>query len=238
MTINQSSKVVLITGASKGIGASLAKKYCQDGWLVVGCGRSNPAFESEGFTYSHVDVSLESEVQSWVRATRKQFGKVDVLICCAGSVQSSLPMMVTPADVLESFLDSHVKGTFFVCREVSKIMTRARYGRIINFSSLSVPLLLEGTSAYTATKSAVVDMTKVLAKELAPLGITCNVVGPSLISTEVTKQFTASWRTELLEKHTLKTPFDVSDIYYIIQFLTGSRSHCITGQVINMGLVS
>ena len=117
-------------------------------------------------------------------------------------------------------------------------MIRQKYGRIITISSLSVPLLLEGTSAYTATKSAIVDMTKVLAKELAPTGITCNIINPGLIETEVTKNFSSDWKKMLLKKQTLKSTFEIEELCYIINFFINSKSDCITGQVISMGLVT
>ena len=147
-------------------------------------------------------------------------------------------MTVTPDDVLQTFLRTHVAGTYYVCREISKVMISQKQGRIITVSSLGVPLHLEGTSAYSATKSAIVEMTKILAKELASLGITCNVLAPGLFMTEAAQAMGQEWAVRLLKKQTIKRLVTVDEICNVIAFFASSQSGCITGQVINMGLVT
>ena len=97
---------------------------------------------------------------------------------------------------------------------------------------------LEGTSAYSATKSAVIEMTKILAKELAPAGITCNIFSPALFMTEAAQAMGQEWAGRLLEKQTIKRMVSVEEICNVISFFAAPESGCITGQVINMGLVS
>ena len=232
------SKIIAITGTSRGIGLGIAKHFLSQGYIVVGCGRSEVKHNFENYYYSIVNITDEKQVRKWFKSIQKTYNRLDILVCNAGEVKSSLLMTVTPTNVLSSFMETHIKGTFVTCREASKIMIRQKYGRIITISSLSVPLLLEGTSAYTATKSAIVDMTKVLAKELAPTGITCNIINPGLIETEVTKNFSSDWKKMLLKKQTLKSTFEIEELCYIINFFINSKSDCITGQVISMGLVT
>ena len=231
-------KIVAITGSSRGIGLGIAKYFISKGYIVAGCGRSPTNFVDRNYFYSTVDVTDENQVRSWIKSIQKKYNRIDILICNAGLVKSALLMTVTSTDILSSFMETHIKGTFITCREVSKVMIRQKYGRIITISSLAVPLLLEGTSAYTATKAAIVSMTKIFAKELAPMGITCNVIGPGLIETDVTKTFSNEWKKMLIEKHTIKSVVTIEEICYIIEFFIGSKSKSITGQLINMGLVS
>jgi len=230
--------VMVITGTSRGIGRAVMEYFVAKGYQVVGCSRSPVNFKIEGYHHNQVDVGDEKQVRAWVRRIRADFKRIDVLVCNAGSVQSALLMTVTPDDVLQTFLRTHVAGTYYVCREISKVMISQKQGRIITVSSLGVPLHLEGTSAYSATKSAIVEMTKILAKELATLGITCNVLAPGLFMTEAAQAMGQEWATRLLEKQTIKRLVTVEEICNVIAFFASSQSGCITGQVINMGLVS
>ena len=230
--------VMVITGTSRGIGRAVAQYFVAKDYRVVGCSRSPVNFEIEGYYHSQVDVGDENQVRTWVRRIRDNFKRIDVLVCNAGSVQSALLMTVTPGDVLQTFLHTHVAGTYYVCREISKVMIAQKQGRIITVSSIGVPLHLEGTSAYSATKSAIVEMTKILAKELASLGITCNVLAPALFMTEAAQAMGQEWAVRLLEKQTIKRLVTVDEICNVISFFASSQSGCITGQVINMGLVS
>ena len=232
------SKVIVITGSSKGIGLGIVNYYHSKGFIVVGCGRSKIQHNLKNYHYSEVDITDEIQVRRWIKNIQKKFNQIDVLVSNAGLVKSSLLMSVTPTNILSSFMETHILGTYIVCREISKLMIRQNYGRIITISSLSVPLLLKGTSAYTATKSAVEDMTKVLAKELANTGVTCNVINPCLIETDVTKNFNNEWKEMLLNNQTINSSFNAQDLCNIIDFFISDRSNCITGQVISMGLVT
>ena len=237
MSAPSTSPVMLITGTSKGMGRAVAEHFVAKGYSVAGCSRGKATLETKGYYHSEVDVSDESQVRSWVRKVGKDFGRIDILICNAGSVQSALLMTVTPSNILQTFLNTHIAGTYYVCREVSKIMIRHKYGRIITVSSLGVPLHLEGTSAYSATKSAVIEMTKILAKELAPAGITCNVFSPALYITDAAEAMGKEWARRLLDKQTIKRTVTIEEICNVISFYLSPESAPITGQVINMGLV-
>ena len=123
-------------------------------------------------------------------------------------------------------------------REVSKIMCRQKQGRIINISSAAVPLSLVGTGAYASTKGGINSFTKVLANELSPYNITCNVVAPGLVLTEATKKFGEDWKNNLLDKLTIKKVTTTDDVANVISFFIKPESNCITGQTIYMSLIS
>lgn len=125
-------------------------------------------------------------------------------------------------------------------REVSKVMILRGYGRIITISSILTALHEEGTSAYSASKSAVTEMTKVAARELAPRGITCNVISPSMIMTDPAQALAANgdWQQRMLAKQTIKRPLTMPEICHVVAFLAAPESGCITGQVISLGLVT
>jgi 3-oxoacyl-[acyl-carrier protein] reductase len=144
---------------------------------------------------------------------------------------------MTPGEVLEPLLRTNVSGTYYACREVAKIMMMQRFGRIITVSSMAVGLHEQGTSAYSATKGAVVEMTKILAKELAPLGVTCNVVAPSMVITDAVKALGESVVARAVEKLTIKRTLTIEEVCSVISFFAAPDSASITGQVIHMGLV-
>ncbi len=237
MGVDNDRPVMAITGTSKGLGRAMAEYFVGKGYRVAGCSRGASTLTMEGYSHSQVDVGDERQVRTWVRQIRDEFEKVDVLICNAGAVQSALLMTVTPDDVLQTFLRTQVAGTFYVCREISKLMIARKRGRIITVSSLGVSLHLEGTSAYSATKSAVIEMTKILAKELAPLGITCNSFSPALFMSDSAQAMGEDWSRRLLAMQTIKRTVSIEEVCHVVSFYASPESGSITGQVINMGLV-
>ena len=229
--------VMVITGTSKGIGRGLAESFVKKGYLVAGCSRGPATLELEGYQHAQVDVGDEKQVSKWVRSISRAYQRVDVLVCNAGLASATHLLTMTPGEVLEPLLRTNISGTYYVCREVAKAMMLQRSGRIITVSSMAVGLHLEGTSAYSASKSAVVEMTKILAKELAPLGITCNVMAPSMIMTEAVEALGEDVINRALEKLTIKRKLTIEEICNVISFFAAPESSCITGQVIHMGLV-
>jgi 3-oxoacyl-[acyl-carrier protein] reductase len=230
--------VMLITGTGKGIGRGLAEHFAAAGYQVAGCSRGPAAWEAERYDHARVDVGDEAQVTAWVRTLRRRYGRVDVAVCNAGLAPAAQLLTMTSGSVLEAVLRTNVGGTFYVCREVAKVMMPRRHGRIITLSSMAVGLHQEGTSAYAASKSAVVEMTKILAKELAPAGITCNVIAPSMYMTDAVAALGERVIAEALQKLTLKREVTLEELCNVVSFLAAPASGCITGQVLHMGLVA
>ena len=230
-------RVLLLTGSSRGIGLGIARFFLDRGYIVCGCSRSESAITAPDYHHRRLDVSDEKAVRGWVSATAKQFGRIDVAVCSAGVVKSALMMSVTPTAILDEFLATHVRGTFVVCREVSKVMIRQRAGRIINISSLAVPLHLKGAAGYAASKAAVEEMTRVLAKELASTGVTCNIVGPALVMTDPAVAMGPEWAKWLVDQQSIQRTVGVEEVCNVIEFFASPASSAVTGQTLNMCLV-
>ena len=233
-----SSLVVVITGTSRGLGRSLAEYFLSKNYMVAGCSRSLATIASEGYDHTSLDLSNEKEVRSWIRNVRLKFGRIDVLICNAAMVQSALFLAVTPGDIMESFLKNNISSVFYPLREVSKQMISQGNGRIITISSTTTAIHQEGTSIYSATKSAVTEMIKILAKEVAGRGVTCNVIAPAMMKTEASKDLAASdeWEQAMLKKQTIKRVVTMEEMCHVADFLISPLSSAITGQVIYLGL--
>lgn len=230
-------RVLLLTGSSRGIGLGIANHFLERDYIVCGCSRSESALTSPDYHHTSLDVSDEKAVRGWVSSVAKRFGRVDIAVCNAGIVKSALMMSVTPATILDDFVATHIRGVFLVCREVSKVMIRQKSGRIINLSSPAVAWHLKGASAYAATKAAVEEMTMVLARELAPTGVTCNIVRPGLVMTDPARAMGGEWAEWLLDQQTIRRTVAVEEVCNVIEFFASPASSAITGQTLSMCLV-
>jgi 3-oxoacyl-[acyl-carrier protein] reductase len=228
---------MVITGTSKGIGNGIANHFLAHGYSVAGCSRGSSVIEDENYFHSNVDIGDECQVRSWVRAVKYKFKRIDVLVCNAGLAPANLLMTMTSGAILMDILQTNIAGSYYVCREISKVMLLQRTGRIITTSSMAVGLHEEGTSAYSASKSAIVEMTKIMAKELAPVGITCNVISPSMLMTDAVNDLGEDIIKRALSKLTIQRTVTVEEVCNVVSFFSSAESGCITGQVIHMGLV-
>jgi 3-oxoacyl-[acyl-carrier protein] reductase len=227
-------QVVLITGTSRGIGGDLARHFLAQGCKVVGCSRGAAPDLGSAYTHHQVDVTHEPAVASMLRAVARQHGRLDILVNNAGTAAMNLAL-TTPGETAERLMATNFLGSFLVAREAAKLMMRRRYGRIINLSTVAVPLRVEGESIYAAAKSAVVTFTQILAKELAPLGITCNVVGPGPIRTDLIAGVPEEKLQALLDRLPMKRFCTFADVAGAVDFFAKPESQAITGQVLYLG---
>ena len=227
----------MITGTSRGVGRGLAEHYCAQGRTVVGCSRGEGTIADPRYHHASIDVTDEQAVRRWVRGAKKEFGGIDALVCNVGMVRSALLMPVTSPAMIREFLDAIVMATYNVCYEVSKVMISQRSGRIVTLASTMTRLHEPGTIGYSAAKSAVVEMTKVMARELVSFGITCNVLSPSLVTTDASTRLGDEWKQRMLDLQTIKRIVEIDELCNVVDFLLAERSGCITGQVINTCLV-
>ena len=224
--------VMLITGSSRGIGRALAEHYLSRGWFVHGCSRGEAEFNHERYTHHACDVSNEASMRGMMDAIRKQHRRLDALICNAG-VASMNHALLTPMSTVEHVMRTNFFGTFLAAREAAKLMHRR--GRIVTMGSVAVPLKLAGEAAYAASKAATVSLTQVLAKELGPLGITCNLVGPSPVQTDLIRGVPADKMQALLDQLALPRLGTFEDVANVVDFFLRPESDYVTGQCIYLG---
>jgi 3-oxoacyl-[acyl-carrier protein] reductase len=175
----------LITGTSAGLGLSLATRLLADGWTVHGFARGEQSISHERFKGHAVDVTDESAVRAAVAAVAEA-GRIDLLVNNAGAASMNA-LLLTPGETAERLMRVNYLGTFHCLQAVGKVMVRQRAGRIINLTTVAVPLSLEGEAAYVASKAAVEALTKVAAKELAPSGVVVTAVGFGPVDTKLTR---------------------------------------------------
>lgn len=230
----RNKKRFLITGSRKGIGRNLAEFYLEKGHAVVGCSRSETDLDDERYTHYCLDVSDEKAVKKMFISIRKKYSGLDVLINNAG-IASMNHFLLTPYETVQKMFQTNFFGCFLCSREAAKLMQKNRFGRIVNLSTVAVPLNLEGESIYSASKSSIEQFTKIIAKELGDMGITVNAVGPTPIKTDLIKGVSDDKIEDLLEEQAINRYGKAEDVINVIDFFVSERSDFITGQTIYLG---
>lgn len=228
------NKVIIITGNRKGIGKALTDYFINKDFNVVGCSRTPTDFKHPNYLHFITDVSDEMSVIKLVKQVYKKFGKIDYLINNAGKASLNHSLL-TPGKTVKELFSTNFDGSFFFSRECSKVMLKNKHGRIINFSTIAVPLDLEGELIYASSKAAVEKMSKIMSKELASYNITVNTIGPTPIDTDLMKVVPRDKVTEILEKQTIKRYGNFDDIINVVNFFLDEKSSFITGQTIYLG---
>ena len=226
--------VTLITGTRKGIGKYLVEHYLQQGHHVVGCSREVADWHLPGYTHFCADVADETAVRKITTFIRKTYGQLDHLINNAG-IASMNHFLLTPLVTAEKIFQTNLIGSFLFCREAAKLMAPKQFGRIVNFTTVATPLKLEGEAIYAASKAAILSMTEVVARELAPLGITVNAIGPTPIETDLIRSVPKDKMDSLLARQAIKRFGTFEDVANITDFFLRKESAFITGQNIYLG---
>lgn len=230
-------EVVLITGTRKGIGRFLAEHFAHKGALVEGCSREPSDLELDTYTHHIADVGDETQVKAMFSSIQRRHGRLTIAINNAG-IASMNHTLLTPAATVDRVMATNVRGTFLICRESAKLMKKHRYGRIVNIGTIAVPLRLEGEAIYAASKSAIVALTQILARELAEFGITVNAVGPTPIATDLIRSVPQEKIQRIVDNLAIKRLGRFEDVANVIDFFVRPESDYITGQVIYLGGVS
>ncbi len=231
------NEIMVITGTRKGIGKYLAEYYLNKGLTVAGCSRGESSIEHENYHHYELDVSDEKSVISMVRNIKKKFGKIDVLLNNAGAASMN-HILLTPYKTIKETIETNYFGSFLFLREVSKVMLKKKYGRIINFASIATPLKWEGEAAYAASKAAVENLTKIAAKEVAEYGITVNALGSTPVWTDMINRVPKEKLEGILNQQSIKRIGEMKDVSHLCDFLIDEESNFITGQVVYLGGVS
>jgi 3-oxoacyl-[acyl-carrier protein] reductase len=235
-------RVAIVTGGSRGIGLAIARSLAEGGASVVVSGRDTGRLEKAAGEIEAAggavlavaaDAAKREDADRLVDATRKRFGRIDVLVNNAGITRDQLLVRMTDDD-WDRVLDTNLRGVFLMTRAAGKVMMRQRSGRIINVSSTAGAMGNPGQVNYSAAKAGVIGLTKAAARELAHWNILVNAVAPGLIETDMTASMPADAREALLQQVPLKRAGAAREVAEVVRFLAGDGAAYITGQTIHI----
>lgn len=235
-------KIGIVTGASRGLGRSMAMALAEAGANVAVVGRNLPALEEVANEMSNLgvkilpvtaDVSKLQEIQDMVDKVVKEFGRVDILVNNAGTIIRMKAEDFTE-DAWDKVMAVNLKGAFFCAQTVGKQMIRQRSGKIINIASLLSVIGVPNIVAYGATKGGIAQMTKCMAVEWAKYNINVNAIGPGYFRTSLTKplQDDPVRSAQILNRIPMARWGEPDDLKGAVVFLASSASDYITGQII------
>jgi 3-oxoacyl-[acyl-carrier protein] reductase len=225
---------VLVTGSSRGIGAALVRHFLDRGDRVAGCARGPAPLEHDRYLHLSSDVSDEASVRGMFRELRRRWEGLDVLINNAGVARMN-SMALTPFEDAQRIVNTNFLGTFLCTHAATRLLRHSTAGRIVNLSTVAVPLRLDGESIYAASKSAVETFTRIVARELGGMGITCNAVGPSPMQTQLTNAVPAATIQRLIDRQAIARWAEPSDVLNVVDFFLRPESSMVTGQVVYLG---
>lgn len=230
-------KVTLITGSRRGVGRMLAEHVLAQGGCVVGFARGESTIDHPDYHHAQVDVADPASVQRGFAELKQVTDTVHIVVNNAAVLTSQYAMIMSPAQA-SAMVNTNLLGAFLVSREASKLMRRTKWGRVVNIGSMAVGLEPIGDSLYAATKAGLMTMGNVMAKELAPLNITCNTLAISAIATDMLAQLPQDKIGQVVAGLPLPRYAEPDDIFNVLDFFASERSSYITAQTVYLGGVN
>ena len=230
-----SKEIVFISGASRGIGTSIAESFASHGHIVIGTSRSNFTFESnkENLIPLALDISDRDSIRECVTFLKENDLSPTVLVNNAGITSDQLFLRMKDEE-WDNVIATNLTGTFNLTKALIKNMIKNRHGRIINISSVSGLMGNPGQVNYSSAKAGLSGFTKSLAKEVGSRGITVNSVAPGFIDTDMTAYLDDDARDKLIKEIPLNRLGSVKDISDLVLFLASQEASYITGQTISV----
>lgn len=236
----------IITGASQGIGAAIAKRLAKDGFNIAINDVNEAQLEKGGYGVAEecrsygveaecfvADVSKYAQCEEMVKAVKDRFGSIDVLVNNAGITRDGLLVRMSEENY-DLVIAVNQKSVFNMTKHVGAVMMKQRSGRIINLSSVAGLHGNPGQMNYSASKAAIIGMTMSAAKEFGSRGINVNAVAPGFIQTPMTDALTDEQKKKILDMIAMKRYGQVEEIAGVVSFLAGKDSSYVTGQVIEI----
>jgi len=223
--------MILVTGASRGIGSALCTYFSGKGLPVLGLARL-PVHAD--FDTAVCDVTNPQALRVLAQRLLAEGRGISVLINAAGIASMNLALTTPPATA-EAIVKTNLLGTIYTCQQFVPHMIRAKAGRVINFSTIAVPLALEGESVYVASKAGVEAFTRTFAREVAGFGITVNCIAPGPVDTDLIKGVPDVKIQRIVDRQVIKRKFSPAEVCALADMLLSEPARTLTGQVFHLG---
>ncbi|HEV8108233.1 MAG TPA: 3-oxoacyl-ACP reductase FabG [Burkholderiales bacterium] len=227
------NRIALVTGASRGIGYAIAEQLAKDGAKVIGTSTSEEGAKKVPGIGVVLDVRDPAQTESVINAIQKQHGDIAILVNNAGITRDNLALRMKDAE-FDEVIDINLRAVFRLSRAVMRGMMKARWGRIINVTSVVGASGNAGQANYAAAKAAVVGMTKSLASELGSRNITANCVAPGFIDTDMTRALSEEQKKALLGQIPLGRLGAPQDVAAAVAYLASPAAGYVTGAVLHV----
>lgn len=222
---------VIVTGASRGLGRHCANQLHSRGYRVVGLGRTTTA--DAAFEMRVADVTDPASVATALADLRRD-ASVYALINAAGIASMNL-VVTTPGETVRRIIETNLLGTIFLCQQVAPALIRRGSGRIINFSTLGVPLAIKGEAIYIASKAGVEGFSRAFAREMSPHGVTVNTIAPGPIDTALIAKVPKEKVDAVVRQQIIQRQAQPEDVWNIVSLLLSPESSMISGETIHVG---
>lgn len=237
---DETARVVIVTGGSRGLGAGIVQSFLDSGDLVATCARSRTAeidkwaddpATGDRLLFQEVDLSNREQVAGFVKAVIGRWGRVDVLVNNAGVARDGVIALAADDDV-DAVIDLNLKGTLQITKLVTRRMLARGGGSIVNISSIVGISGYRGLAVYSATKAALDGLTRALSRELGSRGITVNSIAPGYLRTEMSHGLDEEQLGQIVRRTPAGRLGEPADIARVVQFLAAPENDYLTGQVI------
>jgi 3-oxoacyl-[acyl-carrier protein] reductase len=223
--------LIIVTGASRGLGKAITERLTERGERVIGLARSTDALDIEGI---ECDVSNYLSVKKAARSVKKIGEPVEAFINVAG-VASMNMAVTTDESTVQKLIQTNLVGTIYCCQLFAPIMLRQKYGSFINFSTIAVALALKGESVYAASKAGVEAFSRTFAREMADFNVRVNCIAPGPIRTDLLRGITDAQIEKIISQQVIQKQFKKSDVCDLVELLIDNRSSSLSGQTLNIG---
>jgi 3-oxoacyl-[acyl-carrier protein] reductase len=223
--------LIIVTGASRGLGKAISEHLHKNGEEVIGLVRSTQELK---FKNIKCDVSNYQSVKNAAREVKKLKIPIKAFINAAG-VASMNMALTTDENTVQRLIQTNLIGTIYCCQLFAPLMIRKKYGSFINFSTIAVALALKGESIYAASKAGVETFSRAFAREMADFSIRVNCIAPGPINTDLLKGITETQIQKITSQQVITKQFQKSDICDLVDFLISEKASSLSGQVLSVG---
>jgi len=223
--------VIIVTGASRGLGQAITERIIEKGENVIGLARSVTGMSIDAI---ECDVSDYASVKNASREVKRMKKPVKAFINAAG-VASMNMAVTTDESTVQRLIQTNLVGTIYCCQLFAPIMLRQKHGSFINFSTIAVALALKGESVYAASKAGVESFSRTFAREMADFNVRVNCIAPGPIRTDLLRGITDTQIEKITSQQVIPKQFQKSDVCDLVELLIDEKAASLSGQVLNVG---